>query len=253
MQLYLIRHAQSQNNAIWLRGGNEPEERVSDPLITEEGHYQAITTAAYLASEFPDRPDTWHKDRVDSTNRYGFGITHLYCSLMERSVQTACLIGAELGLPVVGIAEFHEAGGIYLKEVVDGKPQIRILHGRGGSYFAEHYPLLQPLEPIPEKGWWRGGREEHHERVPRTHRAIEIIMERHRGSEDRVAVVTHGTFMNYLCRALMGISLDRPEDRRWEQYFWFNNCSITRFGFSDSATELYYHNRCDHLPDDLIT
>ncbi len=52
------------------------KKRVSDPLITEEGHYQAITTAAYLASEFPDRPDTWHKDRVDSTNRYGFGITH---------------------------------------------------------------------------------------------------------------------------------------------------------------------------------
>ena len=253
MQLYLIRHAQSQNNAIWLSGGNEPEMRVSDPLITEEGRYQAMLTAEYLAGEFPEQPDTWHGERVDSQNRHGFGITHLYCSLMERSVQTASILADSLGLAIVALEEFHEVGGIYLTELVDGEAQIRILHGRNADYFADKYPLMSPRKPIPEQGWWRGGRETQEERVSRTHRAIEVLMDRHRGTEDRVAIVTHGTFMNYLCRAFLGLSLERLNNQRWPQYLWFNNCSITRFDFVEDRIGWLYHNRCDHLPDELIS
>ena len=45
MQLYIIRHAQSYNNAL-----TDWTERVSDPPLTELGEQQADLLAAYLAS-----------------------------------------------------------------------------------------------------------------------------------------------------------------------------------------------------------
>ena len=44
MQLYIIRHAQSVNNAL-----DDQRYRVSDPLLTEVGHRQAAMLAEHLA------------------------------------------------------------------------------------------------------------------------------------------------------------------------------------------------------------
>ena len=48
MQLYFIRHGQSENNALWDRAGPR-EERCPDPELTDLGHEQARRLARFLA------------------------------------------------------------------------------------------------------------------------------------------------------------------------------------------------------------
>ncbi|HBG59948.1 MAG TPA: histidine phosphatase family protein, partial [Anaerolineaceae bacterium] len=55
MQLYYIRHAQSENNAILERNGYKSEEgRHADPQITTMGFEQAKLLAEFLARENPE-------------------------------------------------------------------------------------------------------------------------------------------------------------------------------------------------------
>ena len=48
MQFYFIRHGQSENNALWERGGPQGDRR-ADPELTELGHVQAQHLARFLA------------------------------------------------------------------------------------------------------------------------------------------------------------------------------------------------------------
>ena len=50
MQFYFIRHGQSENNALWERGGPQSERR-ADPELTELGHKQAQHLAQFLAQQ----------------------------------------------------------------------------------------------------------------------------------------------------------------------------------------------------------
>ncbi len=79
MQLYYIRHGQSVNNANWTTDGFVES---SDAPLTEIGAQQAQLTAEYLEK---NQPVIEHKG-WNSDNRNGFGLTHLYTSLMERAV-----------------------------------------------------------------------------------------------------------------------------------------------------------------------
>jgi broad specificity phosphatase PhoE len=71
MELYFIRHGQSQNNANW---DNPDYQENPDPALTEIGHEQAR-----LLAEFLKKNQTITNDNVwNIQNRYGFGLTHLY-------------------------------------------------------------------------------------------------------------------------------------------------------------------------------
>jgi len=92
MQLYLIRHAQSENNALYERTGDSLG-RNMDPELTDLGRSQAQFLARCLAQGSPNL------DGVDDPhNRLGFGLTHLYSSLMVRAVATGCIIAHIIGL-----------------------------------------------------------------------------------------------------------------------------------------------------------
>ena len=67
MQLYFIRHGQSQNNARW-NGTSFEGERHSDPELTAKGIEQAKCVAKFISK---DRTE----DRFDPHNLFGFGIT----------------------------------------------------------------------------------------------------------------------------------------------------------------------------------
>ncbi|HSJ87199.1 MAG TPA: phosphoglycerate mutase family protein, partial [Anaerolineales bacterium] len=82
MELYFIRHGQSVNNANW---GKPKYVETPDAPLTEIGLEQAQSVANFLqkAQTIVDTK-AWNIQ-----NRLGFGITHIYTSLMERAVQTA--------------------------------------------------------------------------------------------------------------------------------------------------------------------
>ena len=117
MRLYLIRHAQSTNNAIYtgddVYDGHDP-----DPEITGIGYRQADRVAESLASLTAEP----RRVLAEAELFPQFGLTHLYCSLMTRTILTATPIAAACGLPLEALGNTFERGG--------GLPC------RGGSLFA---------------------------------------------------------------------------------------------------------------------
>ncbi len=252
MQLYFIRHGQSTNNAIWQDNQYNMDSRVADPTLTEKGFQQAAITGEMLNSQIANRSDgiadTW-----DPQNRAGFHLTHLYCSLMERAVQTGTVISKIVGLPLVGLPDVHEIGGIYRETMVNGTPTIEVSHGLTPAQLADRYPELILSKPIPEQGWWVGGREELPRRLERAKRVIHFLKEHHGGTDDRVGIVTHGSFSALLYRVMLNLDLAAEIDIVVRNGFVSNNCSITRFDQYGQDLAMVYYNRVEHLPTDLIT
>ena len=135
MQLYFIRHAQSTNNLLWDQT-NASTGRSMDPDLTDKGWRQARRLAKYLR----DNQVAYPTDIRDSHNAYGFGLTHLYTSLMVRSVLTATPLAEAIGKPLQAWVDIHETGGIFLDDEATGLPQG--LPGRTRSYLTERFSHL---------------------------------------------------------------------------------------------------------------
>lgn len=240
MQFYFIRHGQSSNNVLWDRTGSNIG-RSHDPELTEAGQRQAEILASFLARTDP----SFAYGRTDYYNAAGFGITHLYTSLMLRAVATGVVVARALQVPLVGLENVHESGGLYLDDPATGKPAGQ--PGSSRSYFAECYPDLVVPESCDESGWWKCRPYEEHERaMERTGRFVEELLARHGGTDDRVAVISHGDFYNCFLRSLL---------RMESHHAWFtmNNAAITRIDFRNDECALVYTNRVDFLPRELVT
>jgi 2,3-bisphosphoglycerate-dependent phosphoglycerate mutase len=238
MQLYFIRHAQSTNNRLYEETGAW-NGRDTDPELTELGHTQARLLAEHVACASGETP---HRDYV---NRDKFGFTHLYSSLMVRALATASYVSAALSLPLVVWEDLHEVGGIFMIEEETGDRTGQ--PGKSHSELAARFPQLELSETLAEDGWWNRPHESVELQAQRARRYVSDLIERHGGTDDRVAVVSHGGFYNFLLAELLGVQADNG--------FWFslNNTGITRLNFELEGTALAYANRLEHLPADLIT
>lgn len=249
MQLYFIRHGQSENNAIWDEKSYSAA-RVSDPRLTEKGVLQASYLAEFLAQSRATSGDDW----IDSQNCAGFKLTHLYCSFMERAIQTGSILSERLGIPLFAHPDMFEVGGIYLETLVEDQPVISTEYGLTPADLKQRYPKLQWVQPIGDQGWWQGGREDRPARMERAKKVIAYLYEQHGGTEDRVAVITHGSFFGYLFRTLFHLDLEYTGSTGSLPYgLLLNNCGITRFEISEQKATLVYHNRVDFMPCELIT
>lgn len=238
MQFYFIRHAQSNNNALY-QATQSDIGRTEDPDLTELGLRQADCLADYLCSGPAGGGQVYPPDTVG-----GFGITHLYSSLMLRSVKTGSIVAQKLGLPLVGWIDLHEEGGIYLDDE-NGNPIGR--PGKNDVYFARHYPRLLVPSCVGGDGWWNRPFESSEERPLRAQRVVKELLEKHGNTEHRVAVISHGGFYNHFLRALANISSD---SKAWFSIF---NTGITRIDFHDHTADIIYTNRMDFLPKSFIT
>jgi len=240
MQFYFIRHAQSFNNALWIETGSS-DGRSADPELSENGQVQAKLLAKYLSTALPTIPQEKNGDQ-DHT---GFGITHIYSSLMVRALQTGSMLAKALNLPLVGWKDAHECGGIYQK---NPETEERIgLPGFGRNDLLRRFPDLVLPDSIDDSGWWNRPFEEREERLPRAQRFLQTLFARHGGTQDRVAVVSHFGFYNYFMSALLKI----PETS--EILFVINNTGITRIDFDEEFSRLIYANRTDFLPLDYFS
>lgn len=245
MQLYIIRHAQSVNNALWARTGNDIG-RDPDPGLTDIGQTQAQHLADYLATHRAQTPaDTW-----DPHNRLGYDFTHLYTSLMERAIATGHAIATALDMPLLAWEAIHEWGGIYQDDPASGQRMGQ--PGATGSYLATHYPRL--VANVGEEGWWNRPYEPREQAFLRAQDVVRELWQRHGQTNDRVALVTHGGFSFALYSALFGLT-SPIESVGQPMYTWFgtHNTSLSRLDFGPDNYNLMYLNRVDHLPADLIT
>jgi len=165
MQLYLIRHAQSQNNAL------PEEQRVEDPPITEIGHRQAKRLAAAL------RP---------------LRLTHLVSSPFRRTLETTEHLRQATGITPFVRTELHELGGCMrgrsLAEMVGapGMTRKEIL-----AYF-DGYDISPEIDG---QGWWGGKPYETIELARlRAKNLLERTCREFTQSDARVAYVMHADF-----------------------------------------------------------
>ena len=247
MQLYLIRHAQSANNALWARTKSE-NGRSSDPLITDVGHQQAAAVAQFLAQS----DETIVTDPIDNYNWKGFPFTHLYCSLMQRAIQTASYIAEAKEMPLVAWEMIHEWGGIYEDDPENGG--YRGLAGPNRAFFEETYPHLVLPDDLGEAGWWNRPFETRDACYGRSQQFLQALDERHGDTDDKVAIVTHGGFFYSFMSALLNSwEAKAPLAEAKQVWMAVNNASITRVDFNDTHLRVAYMNRLDFLSPDLIT
>lgn len=248
MQLYLLRHAQSENNANW-DANPGASYRYSDIPLTETGRRQALAAAEHFAQSNPDaRVNVFNSD-----NRKGFGFTHIYTSLMLRATETAHIIADRLDMPIYGRTDLHEWGGVYEVEIESG---IRTgLLGPDPAFYAEHYPRLVLPDDFHPTGWWNNRPYEPQTEVPaRSRRVLKFLRKKHGHTDDRVLVVTHGGFINIFLDHLLGVTPKRGlKNLENEQWFVTNNTGLARIDFDRNFVGLIYLNRIKHLPDELIT
>lgn len=247
MQLYIIRHAQSVNNAIWAETGGS-DGRLPDPPLTDLGHQQARYLAHHLATSNADLATGY-----DGTqNRAGYQFTHLYSSLMLRAIQTGHHVAEALEIPLHTWEIIHEWGGIFEFDAVTGEP--RSLPGPNRHFFTERFSRLVLPESLGDEGWWNRPYDPPEKTGLRAAAFIQELLHKHGGTEDRVGIITHGGFYQALMRHIVGIqepnNLLGPTTDVW---FRVNNTALTRIDFGDTSVSIVYLNRIDHLPGDHIT
>lgn len=237
MRLYIIRHAQSTNNALV-----DQWDRDCDPCLTELGERQADMLARHLAdgveSEPPAGPGAADPHR-------GYRMTHLYCSPMWRALQTAHPIGQALGLAPQVWTAIHEQGGIYLDHR-DGRGPIGY-PGKTRQEILATFPHYLLPEDITGQGWWNRGYED----WPTCHgRAIQVadMLRKRAANDESIALVSHGGFIDALLKAFF----HQLPDRRL--FYYHHNTSISRIDFRDDGRlDIRYLNRVSHLPPDMVS
>lgn len=268
MILYLIRHGQSGNNYLGetvLTSTGEFDqdayarymrERTADPPLTDVGRQQAEQLAVFLREAHPkhkithDDPPEEELRGTEVTNR--LGISRIFCSPMLRTLQTAQPAARSLGINPEVWMDVHEHGGVFDNRSADGSPVGR--PGLSRSQIATDFPGYVIAPEIGEDGWWRGGEEDRQACDARAMR-VAARLQQMAGElgDQRIAIVTHGTFMDSLLTAVLG---RLPGN---EFHFSHYNTGITRLDYSRSWRDktplllVRYTNRVDHLTPDLIT
>jgi len=211
-----------------------------DADLTPKGVEQAKLVAEYIARPIESEID-------DPQNRYGFGLTHLYCSLMTRSIKTGMYVAEKTGLPLVAWPEVHETGGMFDVEMNEDEPVFHGRPGRGKSFFESQFPNLVLPEDLPEDGWWNKDIEPRENYLVRAQGIIDRLHKEHSGKDHRVGIVMHGGIFARIMVSFFAVQIEK---------YWFlmNNCAISRVDIDDDGhIELNYMNKVDHLPDHLIT
>jgi 2,3-bisphosphoglycerate-dependent phosphoglycerate mutase len=246
MQLYLIRHGQSTNNALM----EDQLLRVADPELTDVGKKQAELLAQYLASESNRDELARHPmEAVERQQHHPYQLDHLYCSAMHRALQTAAPLSKALRVKTEVWIDIHEHGGIYLKK--DG-----VTTGYGGrfrSQIMDEFPDYILPETVTEEGWWTPAVGEEdlaaaQGRAIRVAAALKLRATNAETANERVALITHGTFMDALLKAMFN---NLPSADYYHTHY---NTGVTRIDIRPNAeTLIRYLNRIDHLPAEYIT
>ena len=225
MHLYLIRHAQSENNTLT----NETSHRRKvDPDLTALGYQQRDRLAHYLANE-PDMGDE------------GFAVTRLYTSAMYRSLLTSQPVAEALGEAPMVWPDLHENNGMYLRQ----NGHDTGFSGMTRSAILSEFPDYRLPEAVTERGWYDAamGREKETHGFFRAMKVANELME-WSDSDEVIALVSHAGFLDILLKAIFEQLPSRPHAMR----YYHHNTAITRIDYEGSRPVLHYMNRVDHLP-----
>ncbi|NNE00032.1 MAG: histidine phosphatase family protein [Pirellulaceae bacterium] len=222
MQLYLIRHAESENNA------KPAYQRVEDPPITAVGRLQA------------ERLSLWtHTLKIDV----------LITSPFRRTLQTTRYILDAAPQTLQIWHDVFERGGCFRghrPEDTRGAPGLGRSEIREVVRQANTECLID--ESIDDSGWWSGKtRESDQEAVERAKRVNQRLIDTFGTSQQTVVIVTHADFKRLLLDELIGdaVNLDRLGLLR--------NTGVSKLNFHPGGWEIDWLNAVTHLPGRLVT
>ncbi|RMG87453.1 MAG: histidine phosphatase family protein [Chloroflexi bacterium] len=246
VELYIIRHAQSENNALWHASDDKNHYhngRSADPALTPIGRQQAELLAEHLAhSKRVMRPATMRLANYD--------IHRIFVSPMRRTLETARPVAEALGIAPEVHTDIHEAGGVFYRnesgEVIGGCGMTR-------DEMAAEFPNYILPDTVTAQGWWKPewGEEPRPNLFGRAARfahflRYELLQQQ---PNAHIAIIAHGLFNDALFKALFN-NLPGP----FHSTHYFYNTAITRINISESGeAALDFHNRIEHLPDELMT
>lgn len=241
MRIFFVRHGQSENNALWARTQSR-KGRLADPLITELGKRQLTYSAQFL-----DYCLTGDISAGNDPSCYAMesGVVYLFCSLMERSVQSGQIIAERLNLPLMANLDIHENGGIYNRD--RRKDEAVGIPGKDRAFFEANYPKLVLPKEMNSAGWWNRPFETREVYAERARQVVKTLKERHGSSGDTIILVSHGGFYNYFLSAVLNIQ--RP-DHVWFELF---NGAATLINFDGENANIMYCNRYSFMPTELVS
>ena len=212
MQLYLIRHGQSENNA-------RPEHvRVEDAELTELGHQQALHLAPWVAT---------------------LGLDRLFCSPFRRALQTAWPLMQQAGLEVEVKVQLHEAGGCVAGPGGDdlvGRPGIT------GDELRAGFPGYRVPDSIDENGWWKSQPNETAEQIhERVENLLQSTIEEFSDGDQKIGFMMHADITHHLLSEVAGVTSDRLERVLY-------NTAVTRLTISLDSLVMDIYNSISHLP-----
>ena len=212
MQLYLIRHGQSENNA-------RPEHlRVEDAELTELGHQQAQHLAPWFATLELDR---------------------FFCSPFRRTLQSALPLAEQSGLDVEVKVELHEVGGCVAGpgggELV-GRPGI------SGDQLRADFPGYRVPDVIDENGWWKSQPNETAEQIhERVENLLQSTIEEFAEGDQKIGFMMHADITHHLLSDVAGVTSDRLERVLY-------NTAVTRLTIGHDSLVMDIYNSISHLP-----
>jgi probable phosphoglycerate mutase len=197
MLLLCVRHGQSQLNAEGRLQGQ------SDSGLTALGQRQSLAVAEVLRAEAVDA---------------------LYCSPLQRAMETAQPIADALGLPI--------------------QTDPRLMEINAGSLQNQLLAELDRLYPEVMTRWHSGDPDyrfpDGESRRDLMRRGGEAFAAMRQAGHRRVVVVAHGALLVAAIKAVVGLP---PQ----ENPFSLHNCSITRLEWDDGQARLVSVNEIDHL------
>lgn len=209
MELILIRHGESESNAGLSTS--------KDSTLTPLGLDQAARAIPPLT---------------------GAGIERLYCSAMQRALQTAAVLGGGLGLRPHVWTQLSEHGLCWAES------------GLSRSEIVRRFPLAILPPEVDEEGWARHWPGETWEESSARMAGVAAEVRRLAGENNlkRIAMIIHGGSGSLLIGHLMGVAPDAGV-----RLFDHGNCGITRLDLrEDGAIILRSLNDRHHmngLPD----
>jgi len=216
--LYLVRHAQSANNA------NPESQRIPDPGLTPLGVQQAQALAPAICELAP---------------------TDLYSSPFLRTLQTTAPLAQTLNATPYVRADLFEQGGCYRGyRIGDRTPQP----GLGRSAIESLHPTWKIDPAIDESGWNKLTEYESLAQARQRARSVCDWLSNHPWpNESRVMLVIHADFKIRLIEALLDSiqiqdSLESVVNTAW-----------TQLHFAKGSWTLENYNVHEHLTPSMIT
>jgi broad specificity phosphatase PhoE len=198
---------------------------VEDPPLTEFGRRQAECLAEWI------RP---------------VGLTRLITSPFRRALETTDFIKKATRLtPEVWVDLYEQGGCVSGTDTTSytGRP------GMARTEIVTAFPGYLLPDEIDEQGWWKcRPLEEMEEAEVRAESVARQTIRRFAHTEERVAFVSHGTFLRILIGVLFGVSV---LERDW--LGGILNTAVTKVLLTPDHTRLDSFNAVGHLPEGCIS